>query len=478
MRIIILGAPGTGKRAQTQRLAEKYGIESLTTGELVKRAMTEPGGYGPQVKMLHAAGQHISDDLLLNLLQERLRRPEMGSGFVLNGFPRNLLQALTLDESLAELDQPLDLVILLHIETDALMERLVGRRTCRSCGAQFNIYTHPAVVEGVCDHCGGRLHQRADDNEETVSSRLHVFEHLTHALLDHYGKQEKLLQVDGEGSAEQVFERVCQGMDGFLNDRSLETKQANTESVAAVAEAEPSYEVENSNSETADTTQTATSNVKAKSSSVAKKKASPKKAASSAPSKSKKAAAKKKAVVKSAKKSKPKVQKKAAVKKKPAVKKPSAKPAATKKKHAKTKVSAKKKVTQKKKVAKKKVAKKLLSKKKKPISSVKKKVAKKRVAVSKKKVAVKKKVSAKKKTVAKKRIATKKASVAKKSATKKRPPRPTKKVAKKKIAQAKRPTKSVAKKTQKKKPVKKAAVAKSAKKSKKKSVSRKKSARR
>lgn len=474
MRIIILGAPGTGKRAQTQRLAEKYGIKSLTTGELVKCAMSEPDGYGPQVRMLHAAGQHVSDDLLLNLLQERLRQPEMAEGFVLNGFPRNLLQALTLDESLAELDQPLDLVILLHIETDALMEHLVGRRTCRSCGAQFNIYTHPAVVEGICDHCGGRLHQRADDNEETVSSRLHVFEHLTHALLDHYGKQEKLLQVDGEGSAEQVFERLCQGMDRFLKERPLETKQANTGSVAAVAEAEPSYEVESSNPESADTAQTAAeAKVKsAKSSRVAKKKASPKKAASSAPSKSKKAAAKKKAVVKSDNKSKPKAQKKTAVKK------PGAKSATTKKKQVKTEISAKKKVAQKKKVAKKKIAKKLLSKKKKPISTAKKKVAKKKAAVSKKKVAAKKKVLAKKKVVAKKRIATKKASVAKKSATKKGPSRPAKKVAKKKAVQAKRPAKSAVKKTQKKRPVKKAAAAKSVKKRNRKNVSRKKSARR
>ncbi len=481
MRIIILGAPGTGKRAQTQRLAEKFGIESLTTGELVKRTMTEPDGFGPQVKMLHAAGQQISDDLLLNLLQEYLRRPEMASGFVLNGFPRNLLQALTLDESLDELDQPLDLVILLHIETDALMERLVGRRTCRSCGAQFNIYTHPAVVEGVCDHCGGRLHQRADDNEETVSNRLHVFEHLTHTLLEHYGKQEKLLQVDGEGSAEEVFQRVSQAIDEFLKQRPSETKQVKAEPVVAVAETAPAYDLENSKTETVVPTQTASQETEpksAKSNRVAKKKASPKKAASSAPAKSKKAAAKKKAVVKSAKKTKQKVQKKAAVKKKSAVTKPGAKSAVAKKKQVKTKVSAKKKVAQKKKVAKKKVVKKLLSKKKKPITAVKKKVAKKKIAVSKKKVAAKKKVSAKKKAVVKKRIATKKASVAKKSAAKKRPSRPAKKAAKKKVAQAKRPAKKVAKKTQKKKLVKKAAVTKSAKKSKKKSASRKKGAKR
>ena len=459
MRIIILGAPGTGKRAQTKRLAEKYGTESLTTGELVRRAMAEPDSYGPQMEMLHAAGQQISDDLLLNLLQERLRRPEMAPGFVLYGFPRNLLQALTLDESLAELSQPLDLVILLHIETDALMERLVERRTCRSCGAQFNIYTHPAVVEGVCDHCGGRLHKRADDNEETVSSRLHVFEHLTHPLLDHYGKQEKLLQVDGEGSAEEVFQRVSQAMDKFLGDRSLETKQKKTETVvAAVAEAAPPYREESSQAESAGVSATPVSKAKAKSSktsSGAKKKASPKKASGSASCKPKGGAAKKKAVAKSVKQTKPKAQKKRS-----AADKSSAKSVSIKKKQVKTKISTKKKAVQKKKVAKKKLAKKLLSKKKRPISSAKKGAVNKRAAVSKKNVATKKKVSAKKKTATKKRIVTKKASV-----VKKKPSRPTKKVAKKTVAPSK-------------KPVKKAAVSKSAKKSKKKSVSRKKGSRR
>ncbi|MCU7914391.1 MAG: nucleoside monophosphate kinase [Candidatus Thiodiazotropha sp. (ex Gloverina cf. vestifex)] len=217
MRIVILGAPGAGKRAQTALMAEKYGLISLTTSELVKKAMAEEDG--PQLRMLQQAGQMVPEDLLLTLLQERLQQPDMRDGFILNGFPRNLLQALTLDEALAELDQPLDMVLFIQIETDALMERLVGRRTCRSCGATFNIYTNPPVVDDICDLCGGRLHQRADDNEETVSTRLHVFDHLTAALLDHYGKQGKVVRVDGDDQAKQVFGRSSREVEKFFKQR-------------------------------------------------------------------------------------------------------------------------------------------------------------------------------------------------------------------------------------------------------------------
>jgi adenylate kinase len=222
MRIVILGAPGSGKRTQTGLLAEKYGLPLLTTSELVKQAMAEESERGMQLRLLHQEGQPLTDDIILELLQERLLQADLQGGFVLDGFPRNLLQALTLDELLSELGQSLDLVLLIHIETDALMERLVGRRTCRACGAIYNIYTNPAVVEEICDVCGGRLHQRAEYNEETVSSRLHVFDHLTSPLLSHYGKLEKLLRVDGEGEVDEVFARVHKAIEDFLENRQLQ----------------------------------------------------------------------------------------------------------------------------------------------------------------------------------------------------------------------------------------------------------------
>jgi adenylate kinase len=216
MKIVILGGPGSGKKTQTGLLSDHYRLTVLTIGELVKQAMAEESERGLQLRLEHESGQTVGDDVVLNLLQQRLLQPDLESGFILDGFPRNLLQALTLDELLGELGLSLDFVLLFEIETDALMERLVGRRTCRSCGAVYNIYTHPTAVEDVCDLCGGRLHQRADDTEETVSSRLHVFDHLTGPLLSHYGKQGKVLRIDGEGEVEEVFSRTCRQIDTFL----------------------------------------------------------------------------------------------------------------------------------------------------------------------------------------------------------------------------------------------------------------------
>lgn len=213
MRIVILGAPGSGKRTQTDLLADKYGLSPVMTGELVKNAVLKRTPLGLEIKGLQEAGRVVTEDIVLALLRERLLKSELQDGFVLDGFPRNLLQALTLDELMIEIDQPLDLILLIDIETDTLMERLVGRRTCRSCGLLYNIYRNPPVVDGVCDVCGGRLHQRSDDNEETVSSRIHVFDHLISPLITHYGKQGKLVKIDGNGEIHQVFQLICKTID-------------------------------------------------------------------------------------------------------------------------------------------------------------------------------------------------------------------------------------------------------------------------
>ena len=219
MRIVILGSPGSGKKTQASLLAEKYQLTILTVSDLVKHAQAEQSERGEQMRLMLQRGQSPAEEVILELLQDRISQPDMRNGFILDGFPRNLLQALTLDEVLAELGLPIDFVLLYEIETDALMERLVGRRTCRSCGTVYNVYTQPTAVEDVCDQCGGRLHQRADDTEETVSSRLHVFDHLTGPLLSHYGKQEKVLRVNGEGDRDQVFELSCRTVDAFLSGR-------------------------------------------------------------------------------------------------------------------------------------------------------------------------------------------------------------------------------------------------------------------
>ncbi|MCU7904858.1 MAG: nucleoside monophosphate kinase [Candidatus Thiodiazotropha sp. (ex Epidulcina cf. delphinae)] len=209
MRIVILGAPGSGKRTQTGLLAQKFGLTSVMTGELLRAAVAEQGAFGREVKELQDAGRAVTEDIMLSLLWKRLREPELQAGFILDGFPRNLLQALTLDELLIEIEQPLELILLIDIETDTLMERLVGRRACHACGLLYNIYNNPTVVEGICDVCGGGLYQRSDDNEETVSSRIHVFDHLISSLITHYERQERLLRIDGNGEIDAVFQHIC-----------------------------------------------------------------------------------------------------------------------------------------------------------------------------------------------------------------------------------------------------------------------------
>jgi adenylate kinase len=205
-------------------LADKLGLAIVATGDLLKKAIAEENQWGLEAKALQDEGRVVTEDIILGLLREQLLRPEMTNGFILDGFPRNLLQALTLDELLLEIGKPLDRVLLIDIDNDNLMERLVGRRTCRSCGQLYNAYRNPPTVEGVCDVCGGRLHQRSDDNEETVSSRIHVFDHLIAPLITHYTKSDQLIRVDGNGSLEQVFENLI---------RAIEAARASTNQAVA-----------------------------------------------------------------------------------------------------------------------------------------------------------------------------------------------------------------------------------------------------
>ncbi|MCG7966180.1 MAG: nucleoside monophosphate kinase [Candidatus Thiodiazotropha taylori] len=227
MRIVILGAPGAGKRTQSALLAEKLALAIVTTGDLLKQAIAEESELGLEVKALQDAGRIVTEDIILGLIREQLLLPAMADGFILDGFPRNLLQALTLDELLQEISQPLDLVLLIDIDNDHLMERLVGRRTCRSCGQLYNIYRNPPIVDGVCDTCGGRLHQRSDDNEETVSSRIHVFDHLIAPLITHYEKSDRLVRVDGNGSLETVFGHLMQAIEDAGSDTGVISARAN-----------------------------------------------------------------------------------------------------------------------------------------------------------------------------------------------------------------------------------------------------------
>lgn len=398
MRIVLIGAPGSGKGTQAKKLVAKYKVPQISTGDLLRAAVAAQTPLGLQAKAAMDAGQLVSDQLVLGMIEERLAQDDTQNGFILDGFPRNLPQAAALDTLLNRIGSPLQGAILIDVDFDSLIQRIAGRRTCSSCGQMYNLYTSPPKMDGHCDLCGGTLHHRADDNEDTISNRLRVYETQTEPMITHYRIQGKLASIDGSGDIDRIFLRLCKVIDQINEQKDQPEvpirKKSVKDSASKVESSEKTTKLEQKAKEVIETTEKkaaaeVTSNStssgatkEAKTMAVKKKKATRKSPAKKVVKK--KVAAKKKAVKKAVKK---KVAKKKVAKKKVAKKKAVKRKAAPKKKAAKKKV-AKKKVA-KKKAVKKKAPKKKVAKKK----AVKKKAAKKKVA--KKKVA-KKKAAAKK----------------------------------------------------------------------------------
>ena len=214
MRIVLLGAPGSGKGTQGKKLAEKYGIPSISTGDLLRAAVAAETPLGKRAKVAMDAGQLVSDDIVVGLIRERLNEPDTARGFILDGFPRNIAQAEALDAMLDEIGRPLQVALHIDVDFEVLMKRLTGRRTCESCGQMYNIHTSPPRVEGRCDSCGGRLVQRADDNEETIGKRLKVYESQTIPLIAYYRRQGKLQTVKGVGDIDDIFLKIVTALEG------------------------------------------------------------------------------------------------------------------------------------------------------------------------------------------------------------------------------------------------------------------------
>lgn len=207
MRIVLLGAPGSGKGTQAQKLMAEKSIPQISTGDMLRAAVAAGTRFGQQAKEIMEAGQLVSDDIMLGIISERLREPDTENGFILDGFPRTEQQALDLDDLLDELGQPLDAAVLMDVDFDVLMKRLTGRRTCSLTGKLLNIYFSPQEELDACTEAGGELIQREDDNEETIRSRLEVYREQTEPLVDFYRKRSKLRTVDADGSIDEVYER-------------------------------------------------------------------------------------------------------------------------------------------------------------------------------------------------------------------------------------------------------------------------------
>lgn len=210
MRIVLLGAPGSGKGTQAQRLTQLRGVPQVSSGDLLRDAVARGTELGVRAKAAMDAGQLVSDELVLALIRERLSRPDALRGFILDGFPRNIAQAQALSEMLGKLGQPIEAVVLMDVDTAILMKRLTGRRSCARCGRLFNIYTSPPnasmpCVDGSTAH---DLRQRPDDNEDTIRNRLEVYTAQTRPLIDHYRRLGLLRAVDAEGDVDTVFARL------------------------------------------------------------------------------------------------------------------------------------------------------------------------------------------------------------------------------------------------------------------------------
>lgn len=219
MRLVLIGAPGSGKGTQAKFLIEKYNIPQVSTGDLLRAAVAAQTPLGRQAKAVMDAGQLVPNDIVIGMIRERIMRPDAENGFIMDGFPRNLEQAEAFDALLANLGRPIDAVLQINVDFDLLMQRMVGRLTCLSCGTLFNSFTNPPAIDSQCDNCGGTLHHRSDDNEETIDRRLRVYETHTQPLTAYYSNKGNLHVIDGQGTVEEVKKRIKSALRGMRSSR-------------------------------------------------------------------------------------------------------------------------------------------------------------------------------------------------------------------------------------------------------------------
>ncbi|HUD97617.1 MAG TPA: adenylate kinase [Woeseiaceae bacterium] len=208
MRIVLLGAPGSGKGTQARRLMEERGIPQISTGDMLRAAVAADTRFGRQARTIMEEGRLVPDDIMLGIISERLAENDTEQGFILDGFPRTGKQAQDLEELLEQQEQPLESAILLDIDFDILMKRLTGRRTCSRTGKLLNVHFSSQEELDECVRMGGELVQREDDKEETIGKRLSVYREQTEPVVDYYRSRGLLKTIDADGSMEEVYERL------------------------------------------------------------------------------------------------------------------------------------------------------------------------------------------------------------------------------------------------------------------------------
>ena len=214
MRIVLLGAPGSGKGTQAKKLMEERNVPHISTGDMLRAAVAAGTRFGQQAKAIMEAGDLVSDEIMLGIISERLAEPDAADGFILDGFPRTRQQADDLDELLDQLGQPLDAAILMNVDFDILMKRLTGRRTCSKTGKLLNVYFSPQEELDAVIAAGGELLQRDDDQEETIGQRLNVYREQTEPVVSFYEKRGRLKTVEAEGEIDEALIHLVTAIDG------------------------------------------------------------------------------------------------------------------------------------------------------------------------------------------------------------------------------------------------------------------------
>ncbi|PDO11329.1 MAG: adenylate kinase [Candidatus Reconcilbacillus cellulovorans] len=208
MNVLIMGAPGAGKGTQAAMIAGEFGIPHISTGDALRLAVDQGTAMGQLAKGYMERGELVPDDVMNGIVRERLGQDDCRGGFLLDGFPRTVPQAEALDGILAESGRKIDRVVYLDVDRELLLERVTGRRVCRSCGATYHVRFHPPAKPGVCDKCGGELYQRKDDSAETVRTRLEEYDKKTAPLLAYYRERGVLCRIDGAKPIAEVSEDI------------------------------------------------------------------------------------------------------------------------------------------------------------------------------------------------------------------------------------------------------------------------------
>jgi len=219
MRIIMLGAPGAGKGTQAKKIAEKYQVPHISTGDIFRANIKNNTALGKKAKEFIDEGHLVPDDLTVELIVSRLLEADCDNGYILDGFPRTIPQAHSFDQILADHHKKLDYVIDIEVPDQVIIDRMAGRRACKECGSTFHLQFMPPKQEGICDICGGTLILRKDDDPETVKERLHVYHEQTQPLKDYYSESDILVVADGMDDIKEVFKHIT-----FILDHEEEQK--------------------------------------------------------------------------------------------------------------------------------------------------------------------------------------------------------------------------------------------------------------